>query len=130
MSHKLTLLKENYCRPATLAEKADERFFPLERHTEQGRTLIAKAPCKRFPYLEFDPSGLQQTYRDEQTGAELPVFAVFNLEGDHQLHAYIGAKRKTSYGATLQLANHLPFAKAQQFLHSVNQRNLKAYPNN
>ena len=118
MSDKLTLLRENYCRPADLVEEADKDLFPLERNTEQGRTLIAKAPWKSLPYLEFDPSGLKQTYWDEKTHAELPVFAVFNLEGSNELHAYIGAKRKSSYGAVLRLANHLPFAKAQKFLES------------
>jgi len=127
MSDKLTLLRENYCRPANLVEEADKDLFPLERNTEQGRTLIAKAPRKSLPYLEFDPSGLKQTYRDEKTRAELPVFAVFNLEGSNELHAYIGAKRKSSYGAVLKLANHLPFAKAQKFLESVNRHNLKAW---
>src|SRR6266403_2165408 len=127
MSDKLTLLRENYCRPANLIEEADKDLFPLERNTEQGRILIAKAPRKSLPYLEFDPSGLKQTYRDEKTRAEPPVFAVFNLEGSNELHAYIGAKRKSSYGAVLKLANHLPFAKAQKFLESVNRHNLKAW---
>ena len=127
MSNNLTLLRKNYCRPANRVEKADKDLFPLERNTEQARTILRKAPCKSLPYLEFDPSGLRQTYRDEKTGAELPVFAVFNLEGDHQLHAYVGAKRKTSYGAALKLANHLPFDKAHKFLGSLNQRNLKAW---
>ncbi|MBV9491401.1 MAG: hypothetical protein JO069_17020 [Verrucomicrobia bacterium] len=127
MSNKLTALKENYCRPANMVEKADKDLFPIERNSDQGRTMIARAPRKSLPYLEFDPSGLKQTYREETTGAELPVFAVFNLEGTNQLHAYIGAKRKTSYGAALNLANHLPFARTQKYLEVVNQRNLKAH---
>jgi len=127
MSNQLTLLKQNYSRPVNLVEKAEKSLFALEKNTGQARTLTAKAPWKGFPYLEFDPSGLQQTYCDEQTGAELPVFAVFNLEGSNQLHAYIGAKRKTSYGAGLELANHLPFAKVQKFLKPINRRNLQAW---
>ncbi|MBW0000250.1 MAG: hypothetical protein JO015_14205 [Verrucomicrobia bacterium] len=127
MSQKLTLLRENHCRPAGLIEKADKGLFALEANSKQGRTLVAKAPWKRLPYLEFDPSGLNQTYRDEATGAELPVFAVFNLEGSHELHAEIGLERKPSYDATLNLANHLPFSRAQKFIESLNQRNLNAH---
>jgi hypothetical protein len=127
MSNQLTLLKENYCRPATLLEKADKGLFPLERHTPQARTLSGKAPCKRLGYLEFDPAGLKQSYRDAHSGAELPVFAVFNLEGSNELHAYIGAKRKSSFDATLNLANHLPFGKTQQLLQATNAQNLRAH---
>ena len=55
--------------------------------------MVAKSPWKTHRYLKFDPSGLGQTYRDQTTGAELPVFAVFNLEGRRELRADIGMDR-------------------------------------
>ncbi|HEY0793073.1 MAG TPA: hypothetical protein VGD78_18555 [Chthoniobacterales bacterium] len=127
MSNSLTALSEKHCRPANLTEKVDSGLFTLEKYTRQGRFLVARAPRKNLPYPEFDPSGLNQSYRDEKTGAELPVFAVFNLEGSPELHAYIGARRKTSFGPTLRLANHLPFARTQKFLETLNHRNLNAW---
>jgi hypothetical protein len=86
MSQNLNLLRQNYCRPATFTGKRTRYLFPLEREREceQGKTLLAKAPKTLLHLQEFDPYGLQQTYRDEATGAELPVFAVFDLEGNHQ----------------------------------------------
>jgi hypothetical protein len=127
MSNPLTSLREKYCRPANLTERVDHGLFTLEKHAGQGRSLIAHAPRKSLPYPEFDPCGLEQSYCDEKTGAELPVFAVFNLDGSSELHAYIGARRKTSYGATLRLANHLPFNRTQKFLEKINRRNLNAW---
>ncbi len=56
--------------------------------------MVAKSPWKTLHYLRFDPSGLRQSYRDQTTGAELPVFAVFNLEGSNELHADIGMDRR------------------------------------
>jgi hypothetical protein len=84
MSQNLNLLRQNYCRLATFTGKRTRCLFPLERECEQGKTLLAKAPKTLLHLQEFDPYGLQQTYRDEATGAELPVFAVFDLEGNHQ----------------------------------------------
>jgi len=85
MSENLNLLRQIYCRPATFAGKRTDHLFPLEEECEQGKSLLAIAPKTLLHLQEFDPSGLQQTYRDEATGAELPVFAVFDLEGNHQL---------------------------------------------
>jgi hypothetical protein len=44
--------------------------MPCLRHTKNALHL-----------QELDPHGLKQTYRDEASGAELPVFAVFDLKG-------------------------------------------------
>jgi hypothetical protein len=63
--------------------------------------MVAKSPWKTHRYLKFDPSGLGQTYRDQTTGAELPVFAVFNLEGRRELRADIGMDRTTVFDASL-----------------------------
>src|ERR1700756_5268940 len=84
MSHNLNLLRQTYCRPATVTGKATHCLFPLEKECDQGKAMLAKAPVPLLYLQEFSPCGLQQTYRDEATGAELPVFAVFNLEGTHQ----------------------------------------------
>jgi hypothetical protein len=81
--------------------------------------------CKNLSYLIFDPSGLRQTYRDQATGAELPVLAVFNLEGSSELRADIEMDRRPVFDASLNLANHLPFGKAQEFLEGVNQKSLR-----
>lgn len=106
-------------------EKTDECLFPLEKSTQEGRTMVAKSPWKTLRYLKFDPSGLRQTYRDHTTGAELPVFAVFNLEGSSELRADIGMDRRPVFDASLNLANYLPFERAQKFLEGVNQKALR-----
>ena len=87
--------------------------------------MVAKSPWKTLRYLKFDPSGLSQTYREQTTGAELPVFAVFNLEGSSELRADIGMDRKPVIDASLNLANYLPFDGAQKFLEGVNQKALR-----
>jgi hypothetical protein len=86
---------------------------------------VAKSPWKTLRYLKFDPSGLRQTYRDLTTGTELPVFAVFNLEGSSELRADIGMDRRPVFDASLNLANYLPFGRAQKFLESINQKALR-----
>jgi hypothetical protein len=106
-------------------EKTDENLFPLEKSTQEGKTMVAKSPWKTLRYLKFDPSGLRQTYRDQTTGAELPVFAVFNLEGSSELRADIEMDRRPVFDASLNLANYLPFGRAQKFLGGVNQKALR-----
>ena len=71
MSQNLNLLRQKYCRPATFTCKRTDHLFPLEEECEQGKALLAKAPKTLLDLQEFDPYGLQQTYRDEATGAEL-----------------------------------------------------------
>ena len=92
-------------------ENTDESLFPLEKSTHEGKTVVATSPWKTLRYLKFDPSGLRQTYRDQTTGAELPVFAVFNLEGSSELRADIGMDRRPVFDASLNLANYLPLAE-------------------
>ena len=87
--------------------------------------MVAKSPWKTLRYLKFDPSGLRQTYCDQTTGAELPVFAVFNLEGSSELRADIEMDRRPVFDASLNLANYLPFGRAQKFLGGVNQKALR-----
>jgi hypothetical protein len=65
--------------------KRDHYILPLKKECNEGKALLAQAPVPLLYLQEFDPSGLEQTYRDETTGAEIPVFAVFDLEGSHQV---------------------------------------------
>ena len=99
MSQNLNLLRQKYCRPGTFTGKRTDHLFPLEEECEQGKALLAKAPKTLLHLQEFDPYGLQQTYRDEASGAELPVFAVFDLEGSHQLAFEIRSPQPTSLRA-------------------------------
>src|SRR5260370_37248696 len=90
-----------------------------------GKTMVAKSPWKTLRYLKFDPLCLRQICCDQTTGAELPVFAVFNLEGSSELRADIGMDRRPVFDASLNLANYLPFGRAQKFLEGVNQKALR-----
>jgi hypothetical protein len=92
MSQNLNLLRQKYCRPATFTGKRTDHLFPLEEECEQGKTLLAKAPKTLLYLQEFDPYGLQQTYRDEASGAELPP-------------SWIGWRLSTASG-TFTLAYH------------------------
>jgi hypothetical protein len=126
MSQNLNLLRQIYSQPATFAGKRTDHLFPLEEECEQGKSLLAIAP-KTFLHLqEFDPSGLQQTYRDEATGAELPVFAVFDLEGNHQLDFEITTDSLTTTNQPKGLPTYIPFQMAQAFVRKINERRTKA----
>ena len=58
----------------------------MKKHWQRmGKALLAKAPTVLLYLQKFSPCDLQQTYRDKATGAELPVFAVFDLKGNHQV---------------------------------------------
>ena len=128
MSQNLNLLRQNYCRPATVTGERTPFLFPLEKECEQGKALLAKAP-KTFLHLQkFDPYGLQQTYRDEATGAELPVFAVFNLEGDHESTFEITADSVPTIAESGSLPGYIPFQKTQEFVRRINERRMKAEP--
>ena len=75
---------------------------------------------------EFDPYGLQQTYRDEASGAELPVFAVFDLEGSHQLAFEIATDSLPTTNQPESLLAHVPFQKTQAFVRKINDRRMKS----
>src|SRR5271168_1400505 len=109
MSENLNLLRQKYCRPGTFTAKRTVHLFPLEEECEQGQALLAKAPKALLHLQEFDPYGLQQTYRDEASGAELPVFAVFDLEGSHQLVFDITIDSLPAAEQASGLAAYLPF---------------------
>src|SRR5215471_16236263 len=106
MSQNLSLLRQKYCRPASFTGKRTDHLFPLEE--------------------EFDPYGLQQTYWDEATGAELPVFAVFDLEGSHQLTFEITTDSLPTTNQPKSLPEHLPFQKTQASVRKINDRRMKS----
>ena len=126
MSQNLNLLRQKYCRPATFTGKRTDHLFPLEEECEQGKSLLAIAPKPLLHLQEFDPNGLQQTYRDEASGAELPVFAVFDLEGSHQLAFEITTDSLPTTNQPKSLPAHLPFQKTQAFVRTINDRRMKS----
>ena len=126
MSQNLNLLRQKYCRPATFTGKRTDHLFPLEEECEQGKSLLAIAPKALLHLQEFDPYGLQQTYRDEVTGADLPVFAVFDLEGSHQLAFEITTDLLPATDRPKSLPAHVPFQKTQSFVRKINDRRMKS----
>lgn len=88
--------------------------------------LLAKAPKKILHLEEFDPSGLEETYVDEATGAELPVFAIFKLEGNHRVSFEITTDSVPAGDDANALLKHIPFKKAQGFVKKMNARRIKA----
>ena len=126
MSQNLNLLRQKYCWPASFTGKRTDHLFPLEEECEQGKTLLAKAPKTLLYLQEFDPYGLQQTYRDEASGAELPVFAVFDLEGSHQLAFEIATDSLPTSNQPQSLPAHVPFQKTQAFIRKINDRRMKS----
>ena len=126
MSNNLFLLRQNYCRPATVAGKTIHYLFPLEKGCEEGKALLAKTPAPIFDVQELDPTGLEQTYRDEATGAELPVFAVFNLEGNQRLTCEITTEFSSVGADPASLAAKIPFRKCQTFVRRINELRMRA----
>jgi hypothetical protein len=126
MSDNLDLLRQNYCQPVIVTGKATHYLFPLERECDQGKAMLAKAPVPVLYLQEFSPCGLQQTYRDEATGAELPVFAVFNLEGTHQCHFEITTDSVTGTAESGSLLGYIPFQRTQSFVRKINERRIRA----
>jgi len=126
MNHNLNQLRQNYCRPTTVSGKTIPHLFPLEKECAQGKALVAKAPKALFHFREFDPSGLEQTYRDDATGAELPVFAVFNLEGNHRFTSEITVESISTNADSISLSAHIPFRKTQASVKKINERRIKA----
>ena len=126
MSNNLSLLRQNYCRPATVSGNRTHHLFPLEKECDEGKVLLAKTPAPILHVQEFDPSGLEQTYRDEATGAELPVFAVFNLEGKQQLTCEITTEFFPVPADPTSLPAKIPLRKSQAFVRKINERRTRA----
>jgi hypothetical protein len=125
MSKNLNMLLQNHCRPVTVAGNPIYDLFPLERECEEGKTLLAKAPAKLLDVQEFDPSGLEQSYRDHVTGALLPVFAVFNLEGKERCTFDITTQMLPSTLEPTSLQAKLPLKDSQPFVKKLNERRMK-----
>ena len=121
MSNNLSLLRQNFCRSATITGNISYHLFPLEKECGEGKTLLAKRPTPILHVQEFDPSGLEQTYRDEVTGAELPVFAVFNLEGEQRLTCEVTTEFVPMAGDPTSLSARIPFQKSQAFVRKINE---------
>ena len=126
MSQNLHLLRQNYCRPVMFTGKGSRDLFRLEKECEEGKALLAKTPNTLLHLQEFDPYGLHQTYRDESTGAELPVFAVFDLEGNHQIACEITTDSVPATAEAKSLPAYIPFKQTQAFVAKINGRRMKA----
>ena len=125
MSENLKLLREKYCRSGSFTGKRTDHLFPLEEECEEGKTLLATAPNTILHLQEFDPCGLQQTYQDEASGAELPVFAVFDLEGSPRLACEITADSFPTPNEPASLPGYVPFHKAGAFVTKINERRMR-----
>jgi hypothetical protein len=126
MSQNLNMLRQKYCRPASFTGKRTDHLFPLEEECEQGKALLAKGPKTLLHLEEFDPYGLQQTYRDEASGAELPVFAVFDLAGSHRLTFEITTDSLPTTGQPKSLPEHVPLHRTQAFVRKINDRRMNS----
>jgi len=125
MSENLNLLRQKYCRPGSFTGKRTDHLFPLEKECEEGKALLATAPKTILHLQEFDPCGLQQTYRDQASGAELPVFAVFDLEGSHRLAFEITTDSLPTTNEPKSLPAYVPFRKAEAFIRKINDRRMR-----
>jgi hypothetical protein len=125
MSENLNLLRQKYCRPGSFTGKRTDHLFPLEEECEEGKALLATAPKTTLHLQEFDPCGLQQTYRDEASGAELPVFAVFDLEGSHRLAFEITTDSLPTTNEPKSLPAYVPFHRAEAFVRKINDRRMR-----
>jgi hypothetical protein len=123
MSQNLSLLRQEYCRP--VVSDSPPELFRLERESEQGKAFLARPPKGVRRRQEFDPVGLLQTYRDEQTGADLPVFAVFNLEGSNQLTCEITISSLSINAEPGSLPTYLPFRGARDFVRQINRKRMQ-----
>jgi hypothetical protein len=124
MSQNLTLLRQKYCRPVALDGPPD--LFPLEKESDQGKAVLAKTPKKVQQLQRFNPHGLLQTYWDEQAGAELPVFAVFNLGGNNRLTGEVTMTSVSTDSELGGLASFLPFERSQGFVRKINAARMRA----
>ena len=126
MSENLNLLRRKYCRPSCFTGKRTDHLFPLEKECEEGKALLATAPKTLLHLQELDPYSLHQTYRDEASGAELPVFAVFDLEGSHQLAFEITTDSLPAVDRSKSLSGYVTFQKTQAFVKKINDRRMKS----
>jgi hypothetical protein len=89
-------------------------LFPLEAGTSDGDKLKrqwAQLDAPAFP--EFYPEALNQTYFDKDAEFDLPVFAVFDLAGEHSRTYLLPAKGTQNYSG---LDSFLPMHKVRKSL--------------
>jgi len=125
MNQNLDLLRHDYCRPTVVTGRGTPALFPLERECVEGKTLLAMAPKTPLHLQEFSPYGLHQTYREEKSGMELPVFAVFDLEGEHRLNYEITTDSMTPAAEPKSLPSYLPFHRTQASVREINTKRIK-----
>jgi hypothetical protein len=126
MSNNLDLLRQQYCGPATVIGEKNHYLFPLEKECDEGKMVMAHAPVTPLQVQQFDPSGLDRTYRDSVTGAELPVFAVFNLEGARRCSFEITSETPWAVSDPGKLQSMIPLRKSQPFVRKINEWRTKA----
>jgi hypothetical protein len=69
--------------------ETNDRLFALERNGAAGNAISsALRASSDLKYPEFMPEGLSQTYRDQKTGLELPLFGVFPLNSESATISY------------------------------------------
>ena len=123
MSQNLSLLRQEYCRPVVLDGPPD--LFPLERESQQGKAVLAKPPKPVQQLQRFNPVGLRQTYRDQQVSLELPVFAVFILEGSNQLTCETTINSLSIHAEPGSLPSYLPFQGTRDFVRQINGKRMQ-----
>jgi hypothetical protein len=98
-------------------------LFPLEFRTSEGKKL--QSTLVKSAYPELDPTSLAQTYTDSTTGLELPLFAVFDLEGpaSQEYRVSTSASPRTLGG----LESFLPWSRVQASVRTLNARSLTAH---
>jgi hypothetical protein len=126
MNQNLDLLRQNYCRPAIATGKGTQHLFPLEKECEQGKTLLAKMPKTFLQLQEFSPYGLHQTYREKTSGLELPVFGIFDLEGDRQVAFEITTDTITAAAEPRSLPSYMPLQTTQTSVRDMNVGRIKS----
>ena len=69
----------------------------------------------------MSPYGLHQTYRDESSGLDLPVFSVFDLAGKNQAAFEITTDSITPIAEAKSLPSYLPWTATQSSVSQINE---------
>jgi hypothetical protein len=98
-------------------------LFPLESQTGEGKKL--RSTLIESAYPELDPASLAQTYTDSTTGRELPLFAVFDLDGPaRQEYRVSSSSSPRNFGG---LESYLPWSRVQESVRALNARSVAAH---
>src|SRR5260370_16907965 len=85
MSQNLKLLRQNYCRPATVESKRTPYLFALEKECEQAKALLAKSPKTQLHLQNFNPNLPPHTYHHQTTAPQPPHFPPSSLHTHTQV---------------------------------------------